>query len=335
MRARQDVVADVSIAGLGACLPEQLSTADAIAAGRCSEADVRRTGITSVCIAANTDGPALAVRAARQAIDDAEIAAQDIDLLLYVRNHDEGQLLWPVGSFVQNEIGAHRAKSVEVRQMSNGGLAAIGLALPHVQSGKTVLVVTADTFPAPQFNRWSSDPGTVYADGAAAVVLRPGSGGRGSILSLAETAAPELELMSRPQRDQPDRWPLDLRSPTQRGTETIGLGRVVETLESRQADALERALEGAGTASSDISLFILPNLGKARLSAQIVGPSELEWDNTLWSWGRTVGHLGAGDQIAGLHHAIAGGRVAPGDTVCALGVGGGFSWSVMVVQIGN
>jgi hypothetical protein len=52
-----------------------------------------------------------------------------------------------------------------------------------------------------------------------------------------------------------------------------------------------------------------------------------------WPWSRTVGHLGAGDQFAGLARLIELCEVRPGDPVLLLGVGAGFTWSGAMVEI--
>jgi 3-oxoacyl-[acyl-carrier-protein] synthase III len=46
-----------------------------------------------------------------------------------------------------------------------------------------------------------------------------------------------------------------------------------------------------------------------------------------------VGHLGAGDQFAGLAHLVDAGELGAGGIAVLLGVGCGFVWSCAVVEV--
>lgn len=325
----------VPIAGVAVHLPDRQSMQCAIDTGQCTERDARRMGIESVCVAArDVDGPAMAVHAARDCLAVAHVDPGDVDLLVYVRNHDEGHVLWPVASYLQNELEACNSRVIELRQMSNGGLAALDVVIRAVRAGETVLLVASDTFKEPIFDRFSSDPGTVFADGAVATVFANGHEGIADILSLAHASAPELEILSRPQhRYGVDEQPVNFHAAQKSGIAEVGLGSVVDILEHNQIRVVDDALKLAGVTRDEISIFVLPNLGKPRLSAQLINPLGLTLESTMWNWGRTVGHLGAGDQLAGLHHAIDSGRLRPGELACLVGVGGGFTWSAAIVQL--
>ena len=73
--------------------------------------------------------------------------------------------------------------------------------------------------------------------------------------------------------------------------------------------------------------------GRRRLESSFIRPLGLDLDRTTWSWSRSVGHLGAGDQFAGLDHLVATGALAAGQRVLLLGVGAGFSWSAVVLEV--
>ncbi|WP_243704727.1 3-oxoacyl-[acyl-carrier-protein] synthase III C-terminal domain-containing protein [Micromonospora sp. KC723] len=62
-------------------------------------------------------------------------------------------------------------------------------------------------------------------------------------------------------------------------------------------------------------------------------PLDISSDQTTWDWGSTIGHLGAGDQIAGLAHLRRTGRLGAGQLCALVGAGGGFSWSVAVLEV--
>jgi 3-oxoacyl-[acyl-carrier-protein] synthase-3 len=60
---------------------------------------------------------------------------------------------------------------------------------------------------------------------------------------------------------------------------------------------------------------------------------DIDPDRTTWSWGSGVGHLGAGDQIAGLNHLATTGALNAGQTCVLISAGAGFAWSVAVLDI--
>ncbi len=78
---------------------------------------------------------------------------------------------------------------------------------------------------------------------------------------------------------------------------------------------------------------MLPHFGRRRLEAIYYRPYGIDPARTTWEWSRTVGHLGAGDQFAGLDHLVTSGRAVPGDRVVLIGVGAGYSWGAAVVEI--
>ena len=83
--------------------------------------------------------------------------------------------------------------------------------------------------------------------------------------------------------------------------------------------------------SSD--LVVLPHFGHRRLDSIFLTPFGIAPDRTCWEWSRTVGHLGAADQYAGLDHLVGTGRAAPGDRCVLISVGAGYSWGAAVLEI--
>ncbi|WP_223874701.1 3-oxoacyl-[acyl-carrier-protein] synthase III C-terminal domain-containing protein [Salinispora oceanensis] len=57
--------------------------------------------------------------------------------------------------------------------------------------------------------------------------------------------------------------------------------------------------------------------------------------DSTWGWGSTVGHLGAGDQAAGLAHLRDTGALTAGRRVALLGAGGGFAWSTAILEVSS
>ncbi|MGH3415988.1 MAG: ketoacyl-ACP synthase III family protein, partial [Actinocrinis sp.] len=246
---------------------------------------------------------------------------------------------WPVASYIQRETVRNQCLAVEIRQMSNGGLAALDLACAYL--GRTghradALLTAADRFCPPGIDRWRTDPGTPYADGAAAVVLSR-RGGFARLLSVAVNADSELEEMHR--GDEPfgpaplsTRVPVDFAEAKQVLTSRYGLSFAISRTAAGQRAAVKQALADAQLELDEAEWVLLPHFGRRRLDSIYLQQFGIEVERTTWEWSRTVGHLGAADQFASLDHLVASGRARPGDRCVMVSVGAGYSWGAAVVQ---
>ncbi|GGU09546.1 ketoacyl-ACP synthase III family protein [Actinomadura citrea] len=335
---------DIYVTGIGRHLPDAIEIADAEARGLCARKDVWRTGIEAVCVAEEAP-PDMAAAAARRALSDAGAKPSDIELILHASVHYQGHDLWAAASYVQREAVGNTCPAVEVNQQSNGGMAAIELAAAFLASrpgGRGALVSTGDRFAPPGFDRWRTDPGTICGDGGTAMVLSRGGtprDGRGALRlrSAVSVSDPDLERLGRGARPFADApleaaRPIDAETPREQAVSELGFAEVLRRLQEGQARAVEDALSEAGVKQADVDWFVLPHLGLPKMNVQFFEPLGIERERTTWDWGRRIGHLGAGDQIAGLGELVASGRLAPGQRCLLAGVGAGFTYSAAVVE---
>ncbi|MGI5330382.1 ketoacyl-ACP synthase III family protein [Actinomadura nitritigenes] len=336
---------DIHVAGIGRHLPDPIETADAESRGLCARKDVWRTGIEAVCVSEEAP-PVMAADAARRAMADAGADPSDIELILHASVHYQGHDLWAAASYVQREAVGNACPAVEVGQQSNGGMAAIELAASFLAArpaGAKALVSTGDRFALPGFDRWRTDPGTICGDGGTAMVLARGAGtpedGRDAVLlrSAVSVSDPGLEKLGRGARPFADApleaaRPIDAETPREEAVSELGFTEVLRRLRDGQVRAVEGALSEAGVERGDIDWFVLPHLGLPKMNVQFFEPLGVDRERTTWDWGSRIGHLGAGDQIAGLGELVASGRLAPGERCLLAGVGAGFTWSAAVVE---
>jgi 3-oxoacyl-[acyl-carrier-protein] synthase-3 len=333
-------IEDVYVRGNGLRLPSKLLVADAIAAGECEPGLVARTDVLSVSISPDESAAEMAVAAARIALDRASSTAADIDLILHADTYHQGQDLWPVGSYIQRETVRNQCLALEIRQMSNGGMAALDLAVAYLTARpgrRDALLTTADRFCLPGIDRWRTDPGTPYADGASAVVLSR-RGGYAKLVSLALHADSDLEPLHR--GDEPfglapfaHRMPVDFEAAKHAFSRRYGLSFGINKANAGQSAVIEEALADADLKLRDAEWVVLPHFGKRRLDVNYLRAYDIDPDRTTWEWSRTIGHLGAGDQFAGLGHLVDSGKAKPGDRCVLVGVGAGYSWGCAVVEI--
>ncbi|CAO5192450.1 3-oxoacyl-(acyl-carrier-protein) synthase-3 [Frankia sp. AiPs1] len=330
---------DLYLAAVSSELPTRLDVGTALAAGLCDAHTAEQTGIHAV--STSTAPPtALAAAAAARALRRCGVAGHQIRLLLHADVYYQGHDLWAAASHVQESVAGCRCPAVEIRQLSNGGMAALELAslvLRGESRPAEVLVTTGDTFHPPGFDRWRSDPGTVYGDGGTAAVLS-NTAGFAAVRSIATVSDPALERMHRG-RDPFGPAPFSVRAPMDLDVlkrdflAEAGIGGTVGKVAAGQQDALMLALKDADADLSDIDWFILPHFGRRRLTAGYLRPWGVDVAATTWPWARTVGHLGAGDQYAGLEHLVLSGQVRPGQRCLLAGVGAGFTWSCAVLDV--
>ncbi|WP_345024795.1 ketoacyl-ACP synthase III family protein, partial [Nonomuraea roseoviolacea] len=328
------------IAGCAAWLPPAVPTERALEAGECDPPLAAATGMLAVAVADKESGPEMAARAARTALARAGAGPADIDLVLHASLYFQGHHLWAPASYVQRAAVGNTCPAMEVRQVSNGGMAALELAAAYLDASPArtgALVTTGDRMNPPGFDRWRSDPGTVYADGGTALVLSRTTG-FARIRSLVTVSDPELEGMHRggeafgaPSLEELPTVDLDLHKRSY--VREVGRAATAAKVSAGQEAALTGALVEAGVALEDVKGFALPHMGLRRLRAGFFAPYGIDPERTTWPWSRHVGHLGAGDPIAGFDHLVTTGAVGPGDLCLLASVGAGFSWSCAVVEV--
>lgn len=94
----------------------------------------------------------------------------------------------------------------------------------------------------------------------------------------------------------------------------------------------QECLHRSRLSKKEIAWFVLPFFGINLTQAQCAKALDIDLDQTTASFGLTLGHTGAGDQIAGLRHLVDSDRLRAGDHIALIGVGAGFTWSAAVVQ---
>ncbi|WP_203911372.1 ketoacyl-ACP synthase III family protein [Rhizocola hellebori] len=331
---------DIFVRGNGTRLPETLLVSDAIASGECDPRLVRRTEVVSVAVSPRESAAEMAVVAARVALERAGSTSADVDLILHADTYHQGQDLWPVASYIQRETVRNTCSAIEIRQMSCGGMAAVDLATSYLtaQPGRAdALLTTADRMCLPGVNRWSTDPGTPYADGATAIVLST-RGGYAKLRSIVMYADSELEGVHR--GDEPfspapfsHRIPVDFEAAKQAFTRQFGLSFAIQRVNASQRFAIKQACADADAELAEMDWVILPHFGHRRLEVGYFREFGIDPARTTWEWSRTIGHLGAGDQFASLGYLVDTGRAKPGDRCLMVGVGAGYTWGCAVVDI--
>ncbi len=184
-----------ALLGLGAALPVgRLTNAEVVARLGIEESWIeKRTGI----LERRRMGPgdslvALGSQAAQRALDDAGVSPGEVDLLVAATVGSD-DVLPNFAPLVAGEIGAHKAGAFDIGAGCVGFVAALPTAAAAVESGRARHAVV---LAAEHMTRWidydDRNTAALFGDGAAAVVLGPGSQGVGAVILGAEASEQHL-----------------------------------------------------------------------------------------------------------------------------------------------
>ncbi|MER5863924.1 ketoacyl-ACP synthase III family protein [Kitasatospora sp. NPDC002040] len=333
------------IAGVGAWYPKPVPVEKAIDEGWYDNLTRRRTAQLSATVAGDDDSqPEMAARAGKLAVRQSGLSTDAFGLLLHATTGFCGLDGWNVSSYLQDQVLDGNGISLEVRQQSNGGMAAIELAAAFLAAGtdRTAALVTAsDRFAEPVWDRWRAYTGLVLGDGGSAAVLST-ERGFAKVLSVHSESRAELEGAQR--ADQPftanpdpaDRsaYPISLiNRMKQFASSGIGLSEIFRRMNAALVLAVNTAAEQAGISAAEADHIVFPNFGRTMLEQEVLAPLGLELEQTHWEWGREIGHAGATDQFGALDQLVQKGELRPGQRVLMTGIGLGFNWTSVVLEI--
>ncbi|WP_158303253.1 ketoacyl-ACP synthase III family protein [Prauserella endophytica] len=333
---------DIYVAGLGAYLPPAASAEDAIAAGEYDAEELEANGITSVLVEPKLAAPEMAVLAARDAITHSAVDVGDIRLVFHSSLWYQGVDMWPAASYVARFAVGDSVVAFDVQQQCNAAVGAMDLAASRLlfergrgMAGGAALLTTGDRFAMPGVDRWRTERGLPYGDGGTAMLLSTESG-FARLLSTYTVSDNGLEQVLRGEKfhDTYQPGPLDITSRiayhfANNGGMRASTVRLAEAVKASVAGALAEAKTEFG----DLGGVVIPAAGRAKLDWQLSQLVGIHEEQTSWTFARTHGHLGAGDQFAGLRHLLLEGVVKPGDRVLMVGGGAGLTATSAVFEI--
>ncbi|MEQ8763039.1 MAG: beta-ketoacyl-ACP synthase III [Planctomycetota bacterium] len=320
------------ILGLGSALPGRvLTNADLeTIIDTSDEWIVSRTGMKKRHVVGPSESTGtLAVTAARRALEDAEVSADCIDVII-IATITPDQPCPATACKVQAAIGATRAIGFDLAAACTGFVNALAVASSMIQSGaaEKVLVIGADTL-STITDYESRDSCILFGDGAGAAVIG------------ADSEGPEL---------------LDLSLGMDgRGYETIGVPAGGSALPASEATLRERQhflrLDGRevfrfavqklvgtvkelaernGVAVADLD-HIVPHQANLRILEAAAKKLGLPLDRFVIQI-EEVGNTSAASVPMALDSAARAGRIEKGDLVALVAFGGGLTWGGALFQ---
>ena len=320
------------IVGFGTYAPANRVSAEELA--RRANIPVERftqgIGFDYVHVANSDEHPStMGLAAARDAVAEAGLTGEDIDLVIFVSGGDYDYRNWCPSTSIVRQLGCHTAYSFEIRNGCAGGVLACNVVAGMMDRDPSVnnaLVVCADTL-----SRIVSaeipecQPLLYFGDGAAAVVLRRDHP-RYQLLSFAEHTDGELGDMRQPFTREFSDW-----DQAYVRVDADAFADVINRVYLKEyVSVINRAVERSGHALAEME-FMLMNQVKTSLRQHILDTIGMPQDHTYISLDE-YGHMGPADSLFTLAMAHRKGLLPAGKLAILAASGLGFSWVASVLR---
>lgn len=281
-----------------------------------------RTGIKSRRIAAaHETASSMAEIAARQAIEAAQIGAEEIDLIIVTTGTPE-RVYPSTGCLLQKRLGIKDCVAFDVQAACSGSIFALSIADKYIKSGaaKTVLVVGSEI--CSRIVDWT-DRGTcvLFGDGAGALLLRA-SDEQGILSTHIHSDGEYEDLLYCPNPQATGS--IEAGYINMRGNEVFKmavntLGRIVdETLEANHLD------------KTDID-WLVPHQANIRIIAATAKKLKMSMEQVVVTV-ETQGNTSSASVLLAFNEAVRDGRIQRGQVVLLEAFGAGFTWGSALIR---
>ena len=323
----------VSIVGTGSYVPERVLTNADLSSmvDTTDEWITSRTGIKERRIAAKDEHTSdMAARAALNAMEQAHVAAEEIDLIL-VATATPDMMFPATACFVQTKIGAKNAACLDVSAACAGFLFAIEIAQQFITSHtyETVLVIGAEKLSS--ITNWDDrNTCVLFGDGAGAAILRHRKESTHGVISTHIGSNGQFaDILYMPGGGC--RIPITAENAHQ-NLQTIHMSGkdVYKQAVISMLDASHKALEQAGLKMEDI-VCVIPHQANIRIIEAIADRMKLPLDRFFINLDR-YGNTSAAAVAIALDEANRSGRLKKGDYILMVVFGGGLTWASSVIE---
>ena len=291
---------------------------------------VQRSGIRERHLAEDGEATSdLAVPAAQQALDRANLLPEDVDFIV-VGTTTPDHFFPSTANLVQHRLGCRRAGSVDVLAACAASIYSLTIGAQFIQTGKyrRVLCIGAETLSkVTDF----TDRGTcvLLADAAGAAVLEATDEDRGLIDADLYSDGQYADLLHMPAGGS--RNPATHETVEARGHYAKMKGGEVFKVAVRMfEECTVKLLQRHGFSAQDVDLFI-PHQANLRIIEAASKRVGLPMERVFVNIDR-YGNTGAASVYVALAEAAASGRLRRGNLVLLAAFGGGFTWGAALVR---
>ena len=318
--------------GTGAFVPEQVLTNFDLEkmVDTSDEWILTRTGIRERRVASPSHASSdLALPAARRALDEADLTAQDIDMII-VATISPDMNFPSTACWLQAALGATNAAAFDLSAACSGFIYALTMAKNTIEVGshRHVLVVGAEVLT--KITDYTDRTSCIlFGDGAGAVMLGPSRGNRELLKTFIRSDGSGGDMMKLPAGGT--RLPASHETVEQRMHYMKIRGReVYKFVVVKMAELIEQAAREHGISKQDIAL-IVPHQMNSRIIEGAMERLELPMEKVYLNIDR-YGNTSAASIPIALNEALQNGRVHQGDYVCLVAFGAGLTWGYCMVR---
>lgn len=319
------------ITGTGSFLPPKRLTNDALAAQLAVDGIetsdqwiVERTGIRARHFAEPDVGSSdLAVAAARRALEAADVDAASIDLIIVATSTPD--MVFPsTACLVQQKLGVAGCAAFDVQAVCSGFVYALAIADSMIRTGSAskALVIGAEVFSRILDFK---DRGTcvLFGDGAGAVVLEA-SKTPGILASELHADGRHVDILCVPGNVSGGHI---LGDPLLKMDGPAVFKLAVGVL----YDVAKSVLEKAGRSDVDVD-WLIPHQANIRILQSTAKRLKLPLEKLIVTVDQH-GNTSAASIPLALDESVRSGKIKTGDTVLLEGVGGGFTWGAVLLDL--
>ncbi|HEY3398299.1 MAG TPA: beta-ketoacyl-ACP synthase III [Armatimonadota bacterium] len=271
----------------------------------------------------------LGTEAAREALADAGITPDDVDLIICGTVTPD--MIFPAtASIIQANLGAHHCGAFDMSAGCTGFVYALAMASNCVRSGdfRHVLVINADCLT--RITNWTDRTTCVlFGDAAGAVVVEPGPADTGILAYELVSMGEVRDMLTIPAGGSQQRLNTDLLARHQDRLHMNGpeLFKVAVRLVPEIA---ERVVAKAGLALGDVDMVIMHQANQRIIDAAArrldIAPERVV------SIVEDYGNTSASSMPLAMDMMYRQGRLQPGDNVLVVGFGAGFTLGGALVR---
>lgn len=311
---------NAGIISMGRCVPDKVVTNfDLEKMMDTSDEWIRtRTGIEQRHYAADDqDTSDMAIAAARQALENADITAEEIGLIL-VATVTQDQTFPSVACMVQEAIGAKNAAAMDIGAACAGFMYGLATAKQFVESKTYSYVLVVGVEKLTKIVDWTDrNTAVLFGDGASAAIVGEVSEGRGILafeLGADGTGGKHLYL------NKEDHIYMN--------------GREVFKFAVRQmGESALSVIEKAGFKKEDVD-FLIPHQANIRIMEAARQRLELPIEK-MSSRIHKYGNTSAASIGIALMDELEDGKIKDDDLLVFVGFGGGLTWGAVAIRWGR
>ena len=313
--------------GVGAFLPQKVVTNDdlSLIVDTTDEWVFRRTGIKQRCLIQDGESTCdMAVKAAQDAIDDAGISVDDVDLIV-VATSTPDKTLPSCAMMVQGQLGCRRAFAFDINAACSGFVYSISIVDSLIRTGQvnTALLIGAESMS--KIVDWSDRSTCVlFGDGAGACVFRgeEGDPSRGieSTILLADGSLSDILYTDGGVSTTGSAGCIRMKG-------TVLFEHAIVNLSSSISSLLERN----SISISAIDWFV-PHQANIRIVDMVAKKLGIPHEKVILSIENHANTSAASIPLA-MRDAKRAGKLLPGQLVLLAAIGAGITWGASLIRL--